>query len=480
MSANQPTDASERVSGSEVHTEPVGDEGPADDGDADSTSGWRGRVRGLVDRRLLLVGALFAVASTVPVGLAVVNAPRLSPFDEWTHADYAWRASQFEQVRTGDPISEFVRERWSCRGVFSETLPPCGVTASPDVYPTSGVQYNAKHPPTYYYLTGITSRVLARAADKDFIDVARTLGAVWLFAAMAALYGVLRSWKVDWRFAAGAGMLLPLYPLVLHANSTVNNDAAAPLGGVAALYVLGRVLRDGNAGWLVPALLTALVASTKVVNVTALLAVAVVALALALYATVRDGARGSIDRYITPAAILVATAVVQVGWDVFTKARARPDYESPIAGVSTRPLEGLPFDEWMPTLLSGFRLGDSFFVDPTTQNSPYLIAWATGLGVLTSAAVFVGLAMMRRGSFRFRVIVATAAGLLLYPLVVQGQALLRDEYFPFVSARYGMSIVPMVCAALAIVAAERRLVRTSSAVVLTGIAAVWLSGMGVA
>jgi hypothetical protein len=69
---------------------------------------------------------------------------------------------------------------------------------------------------------------------------------------------------------------------------------------------------------------------------------------------------------------------------------------------------------------------------------------------------------------------ATLVGMLLVPLVVEAQVYLTSggtAYFPLVSTRYGMSLIPLAVAGAALVAAARSWIKTSVLVIALGVVA---------
>lgn len=412
--------------------------------------------------------------------LSVANAPRFSLLDESTHIDYAWRASHFELTYTGQPFSAYTVEQWSCRGQSQVPLPPCDSNTPSNQYPNRGEQYNAFHPPVYYFITGLSARLLAAITGVDFITAARSVGAVWLWAAMFGLYLTMRYWRSRIRYAVGAALLLPLVPAVLHASSVVTNDAPAALCGVAALFVLGRVVTHHNEGWILPAALAAGAASTKVLNSLGLLVVAAIFLLVAVPRIRKHGWKPAIPLLRVALAMVAVVAVIHVGWGFVQDSRAAPGYVSPIEGISSRPIHGLPFDEWLPTIVGGTSLANNYYLDPEVSSS-YLAAWATVLNLLLAVGPFVALAVFRRGSPRWLAGGTVLLGAATFPLLVQVMVIQGSySYFLNVPARYGMSLVPIAAAVLAMVAQHKRLDRTSLAVVAIGLLVVLATVAGIA
>lgn len=426
------------------------------------------RLEGLDDRWVALAVAVLPV---VLVLLAVVRAQQLSLYDEPTHLDYAWRVAHGEVPASGDVLDRETLLTWSCRGqmppVPPESVPPCG-TDDPAAFAAAGLQYNAFHPPLYYAVTGLVARAASGLLGVDFVDAARALGALYVGAAVAAFHLLLRRWGLSAATCVLGALALGLTPSFLQLGATVTNDAVTPLAGVAALLVLTRVVREGRHGWVVPAVLTAVVAATKVVNAVGLLAVAVVLGVHALVLARRSGWRAGLPSARVAAAIGGALALVHLGWSAYQDGRTAADYVNPVAGVNGKPVQGLPFGEWAPTLVSGFGVAGPRAAPPETV-STYVLAYAAVMVLLVGCAWLLVLVTFDRGEPELAVGATLLAGCLLYPLLVQLQVYLSGgQYFPNVSSRYGLSLVPTGLACLALVVQRRRLGLAAAAVVAVG------------
>lgn len=432
-------------------------------------------------RSVLCVAGLVAVGCLVSA-LGVLRAPSLSLLDEWTHLDYAWRVAHGEVPAAGDPASPFVLEERSCRlqeNFGPEVLPPCGSGAPADAFPTSSDNYNTWHPPLYYAVTGLLARVLtALPFGLSFTTAARLTGGVWLASAMAALFGVLRMWATPRWVAVSGAALLAAAPSVAHASSIVTNDAPAPLAGAGALWVLTRVVVQARVGWLVPATVALLTAGTKVMSTVAILTVAGV-LAVSAVLRRRQGERDrSGQEAVVGVAIVLAVAAVHVGWAVFQSPRTEDGWRSPVAGMSTEPVVGAPFGEWAPTLFSAYGIVDDYWL-PAALDGALLTAWSAAFALLLTAAPLMALTALDGAGGR-RLGAVALLGPAATVLLVQGQALLSTyEYFPYPTARYAMSLVPLTLACLVLVALRRRLEVPLVVVATTGLVATLLELTGV-
>jgi hypothetical protein len=404
----------------------------------------------------VMVG-LVLLACTI-TALAVERAPSLSAFDESTHIDYAWRVAHGQLPYAGAEITPKVLSDWSCRSQDNsvDQLPPCGEVHPAADYPGAGQNYNFNHPPTYYLVTAVAARAVGLLPfDPSFISVARLTGAGWLAAALVGLYLVLRTWRVPRLLAATASVVLAAVPSVAHASSVVTNDAPAALSGVLALSVLTRIVVREKHGWLLPVLVTAFVASTKVMNAVALLAVAGIVLLLGIAAG-RAGDRARAVRLAGVAVGIVGTILaVWLSWTAFQETRALAGWTSPIRGVNTSPVEGSPVDEWLPTLFSSFGITQDFWLQDALLGFA-VVASAGLLSIVMTAAPFANVAAFRAGDARRLVGWTAMLGCAAVPVVVQVQTYVGDgDFFRHVTSRYGLSLLPLTIAAFVLVAQAR-------------------------
>lgn len=436
-------------------------------------------------RRVDALWVLVLVLAALSVSAAgVLNGTRLSALDEHTHLDYAWKISRGQLPYEGVELSPYTLEQWSCRGQdpIDPVLPACedaeAGRVEPADYPARGENYNYWHPPLYYATTAAAGSV-GGLVGLEFSTAARLSGGLWLAAAVAGMYLLLRRWGITpWVAAAGAGALLSV-PVVAHASATVTNDAPAALVGVGALWILTRVFHDGRLGWLAPTLVAALAAGTKLMSAVAVLtAVGVVALS-AVPAGLQRRWREAGRRAMIAVGPVLAVAAWAFLWPAYQAGRAVPGWTSPIGGVNTAAVVGAPLDEWAPTLMAVFGLTQDFYVQPEVM-SLAITALVGALRVLLTAAPFM--AVVAFEAHRPERVLGWAAllGALAVPLLVQGQEFLRGGgYFPTVSTRYGITLVPVTLAALAVVAHARRFGPLMAVLALGGYLVLLLSFTGV-
>lgn len=359
---------------------------------------------------------IFVAASAAVVLPAALGDPRVSVFDEMTHADWVAALADGELVRRGDTIEPEVLVEWACRGWFYETgLPPCAEVAADSAsapagaFPALGLNYNAFHPPGYYLPTAVgVVLVGAVAPDTDLVSSARVLGVVWSVLAMVGVYAVARELGARESVARAAGVAVVGFPLAAHLLSIVNNDAAVLAVGALVTWVGLRAVR-GPVRWWWLAGAGALAGLTKVVLLPAVVATVVLVGMVALWWP-RDG---SDRRRLAGAGALIAVGfVVATGaWLGLQSIRASGvAYVDPIPGDVTGgdvpwALAGVALDTFPPT--AGAR--SPMAVSPEVLE--VVTSWA-GVGnlVLTAvpfALVFAGLGA---ATARRRVFASVGAG----------------------------------------------------------------------
>jgi hypothetical protein len=427
-------------------------------------------------RRLLAVSFAFLLISVAVVGMAVHRAPQLSVLDEATHADYAYEIFQGHVPARGSTIAPEILKQWSCHGAFNASrLPSCasggGAAAS---YPGNGQNYNFSHPPLYYAVTGVIAG-LADAAlpgNSHFITLARMVGSLWLFAGMLVLYVAVRQLGASWQLATAGSILLPLCPQILEASRAVTNDAPAGLSGALAVLMLGRILVLRKLGWITPALVTGFCAATKILNALPMLSLAGVLVVVTIVAW-RDERREEARKLaLIVLAVLAATLLVWGGWMLFQSGRGLPGWKSPIAGLSDRPVVGTPIDELFGALFTGLQLLNGYYLAPQLK-STWFDMWVRVLAFLGTAAPVILIAVTKRRDVERWLAGTALIGMITYPVLVELQVYTTSgSYFPYVTPRYGMSVIPLLLACLVMIAQRRRLNRSMLVGVGTGAAVV--------
>jgi hypothetical protein len=434
--------------------------------------------------RLVAVSIAFFLIAVGLVIVVVHRAPQLSPFDEATHADYAYQVSHGNVPAKGSVIAPEILKEWSCHGYYDGTpLPPCaGAATAATKYPGLGQDYNFSHPPLYYAITGVIARVgdAAVPGNSHFITLARLVGAAWLFAAMLVLYLAVRMFGASWQLSAASAILLPLAPQVLFASTTVTNDAPAALSGSLAVLLLARIFVQRKLGWVIPALVTAFCVATKVLNALPMMSVAGVLLVATIVAWRKAHRKEARELFLIILGVLAAIAIVYEGWAFIQSGRGLAGWKSPIQGLTDRPVIGSPIDEIFSTSFSGFQMISNFFV-PAQISSSWFTIWVRVLSFLAAAAPVVLLAVTRKGEVERWLAGAALLGMISYPFLVEVQVfIINGTYFPGVNSRYGMSIIPLLIACLAMTAQRKGLHRWMLTGVAVGLAVTLASATGLA
>lgn len=420
---------------------------------------WGEPVRRLVGLAIVML----AVAASIVVTTAL-RSPGLSPFDEATHADYAYQVVHGHIPAKGSTFAPEIRREVACHQFAKPVrgLPPCSATAPPNKgFPAGGQNYNYIHPPVYYLITG----ALAQAGDTlvgggHFITMARLVGVLWMFAGMLVLYLALRRFGVRWPIAASGGVLLACCPAVFYLEATITNDAAAPLAGGLALLAISRIVIDKNTNWLMPSLFAFLVAGTKILNALPFLLIGLALLVIGLRNRRADPPL--LRRYLILAAgMLAAVLVVYLGWSAFQSGRGVPHWHNPVLGITTKPIPGSPVNALLTSLFSDSNMMSGAYL-PKPLGNEALTIWVRLLAPLTIAGAAILLGVARTWSARWLVGLVALVGLFTFPLAVELHVFISLHlYMPHVVPRYGISFAAMLIGSLAIAAEHRRLTKTT-------------------
>ncbi len=419
--------------------------------------------------RVILAGIYLLISIAVVVPTVFGGGDAMSRIDEPTHADYAYRVAHWEVPARGDLIAPEIRAEWACMGQERYSLPPCDAPMWAWRFPYNADQYNFAHPPLYYALVGLPARVLDDTTQLTFTDAGRLTGAPWLAAGMFMLFVALRRWRVDPAISMMAPLILLSFPRVLHASTTVNPDAVAPLAGAIALWLAARIFLEDNRDWILPAVMVGLVGLTKTITTIPFIALAVLVLARAI----RDqGLRGITWRqWLLPAASAAAILVPYAIWQAIQAGRGDMSWENPLVGINTRDVLGLPGSEWIETLFVGFNLASDYYVQPPLDIA-LLVAWTRLLNVLVIGAMMATVVAFVKEPGRRSLGWLLGLGMVLYPLAVQVQAYFNTtvpQYFPNPTGRYGMALVPGAIACLVMAAAKAGYRRTVYLIAVSGV-----------
>lgn len=395
---------------------------------------------------------VIAAAATLPIMFGGGTA--MSRIDEPTHSDYAYRISHFEIPAKGSPIAKQIRDEWACMGQERYALPPCRTNARAWQFPYDGEQYNWAHPPLYYAAVGLPARAIDALTPLGFVESARLTGTLWLAGGMLMLFVALRRWRVDPAVAIIAPLLMMTFPRVLHASTTVNPDAVAPLAGAVAVWLAARLFLEDDRDWILPTVFTLIVGMTKFISVIPFVALAVLTFARAL----RDrGWRGlRLTDWLLPVGTASAVIVPYLAWQAFQAPRGNQWWMNPLVGINTRDVQGFPGSEWIETLFLGFNLASDYYIQPPLDIA-LLVAWTRLLNVLVIGALFATIVAFAKEPSRRSLGWLLMVGVVLYPLAVQIQAYGTPgipQYFPNPTGRYGLALIPGAIACLVMAAAK--------------------------
>ncbi|WP_062464815.1 ArnT family glycosyltransferase [Demequina soli] len=406
-------------------------------------------------RRSYLAVLAFYVVVSAAIVIPVVLGPgsAMSRIDEPTHADYAWRVAHFQIPYAGSVIAPEIRDTWACVGQEGYDLPACGSDAEAWQFPYEGQQYNFFYPPVFYALVGFPARALAAVVPGvDFLTAARLMGVLWLALGMQMMFAALRRWRVDPAAAIVAPLLLPAFPRVLHAVTTVNPDASSIVIGASAIWLAARMFVDDDVDWRLASLLAGLAGMAKTIAAVPFIALG----ALLAFRMLRDWRRKQPrikDLWIVvgmAGAILVPYGL----WQAWQGGRGDPSWQNPLVGLNTRDVTGLPGSEWLETAFSGLNLASDFYLQEPL-NVALMLAWTRLLNVLVIGAIFAVIVACAKDPARRTLGWMVLAGTILYPTIVQVQAYFNTvvpQYFPNVTGRYGLALIPGAVACIVVAA----------------------------
>ncbi|MGC4173757.1 ArnT family glycosyltransferase [Demequina sp.] len=414
---------------------------------------WIAKFHDTPCSRIVIAVFYVIVAAAVVIPVVVGPGKALSRIDEPTHADYAWQVAHFQLPRAGSAIAQPILDHWACVGQEGYELPECGSGEGAWAFPYDGQNYNFAHPPLYYAVVGLPARAVdAIFPGVDFVTAARLMGVGFLAGGMFMLYVALRRWRLDPAAAVIAPLLLPAFPRELHAVTTVNPDAAAALFGAAAVWLAAKIFVEDYRGWVLPAVLTGLAGLTKTITAVPFIAIAL----LILFRLVRDLRVRRFHRadLVVPIAIAGAVLVPYGLWQLFQGGRGDPYWTNPLVGLNTRDVEGLPGSEWLETAFSGINLASEYYLQPPLDVA-LMVSWTRLLNIIIIGAVFSVIVACAKEPARRSLGWMVLAGVFIYPTIVQVQAYLNTavpQYFPNVTGRYGLALIPGAIACMCVAA----------------------------
>ena len=465
------------------------DPGSTEGSAAASESGWRswlhraGGGAGTTHdplRRLLLVSlGLMAIAIAL-VFIAVARGPQISITDEPPHAGYLYLIAHGQIPAKGTLIPKEIRYEWYCHNLQAATGSADCTGFNASTFQTTSQVYTFGDPPVYYAITGLLDRVISPLVPgtHNFINVGRDLGALWLFGAMLVLYLAARKFRIAPAYAFAAAALLPLCPGVLASTSQITSDAPGALCGSLGLYVLARIIIDKRMGLLVPFLATVLTTGTKILNGMPLLVVGGVAFFIGAAALYRRDWRTAIRPLLISVVVVLGFGLTYQGWNSYQNHRGVANWVNPNLANGAA-LTGSRAGDLLSNLFSTFqRLTTNFWL-PASINGETVVIWATLLCAVLVAAPLMVMTASRSRSWGWILGAATFLGITAVALVVEAQVFMaNDQYFLDVAPRYALTFLPWAILCLAVVAARRRLLKSSYAFVGLGLAVMLLAETG--
>lgn len=413
--------------------------------------------------------ACVLILMALALGLVLGHVHRykeISPVDESQHLDYLIRAGQGHLVGLGDLLGQSTMRLETCRrldAAFDVKIRPCVTDAAEQLDPASfqeaGFNTAAIHPPTYYAIDGAVARIISAAlpGEQDQLTTGRVAGALWLMAAVGALWSMLREFGADRLVASSLIALTISAPTVLFASATITNDGTALFCGALLIWAVLRWER-GRLPAVIVVLAAALCAATKVTNLVVVLTVVLYLLMrcdrtriLGVFAGLRRRTRHGVGivasdlrRLVMSVAVPLTAVGVMLAWQLVARS------------IATVAISEIPMTQRYT--VSSFPVGP--FVDAWRQTfdplfAPYLAPFLRTDAVhLTSGLTAVLLvvltvtAMVRSApGSRTRIlsVAALCSALLAGPAIVAFNYVFQGVYvdIPF---RYALVVVPAMVA----------------------------------
>ena len=184
---------------------------------------------------------------------------------------------------------------------------------------------------------------------------------------------------------------------------------------------------------------------------------------------------------VAPVGMAIAAGVVYEVWALVQQHLSVAGYVNPISKINSRPFTGrLPFSDWLSTVLTGFKLGGDYYLDPAVTTFE-IRAWAVLVSLVLGLCGVAGIAHYRVRTPEWWLSLSLLLGCLTYPVIVQVQIYLSSSgarFFPYITSRYASSLIPLAVALLALIASRHSLRRTTAAVVVVGTAVTVAASFG--
>jgi 4-amino-4-deoxy-L-arabinose transferase-like glycosyltransferase len=367
----------------------------------------------------------------------MVNYTNFSPLDELRHLDYALQLTSGSLPKLGDKVQESSMREEACRGIdlIGWTNPDCGQQyLSPEEFRDDGWQTAPQHPPTYYLLSGLSSRLLKFiGVTGTFVDGAR------LFSGFIAALGMILTCRLSRRLQSSRllSIMLPITvatsSVYLHQSSIVTPDSMAIFVG-ASILLVGFEYAQGllSARWLYAVFILA--SLTKITN---LLIVAVVTIALLTYFSVNKN-KQNMD--VLMAAL--TSFASGVSWIIFQSTRATINPEI-VPQNQQLASDGLPtltylldtknIFSWFPPLNS-YIAND--FTNAYTVTLLVLLTWLLVGGVLFTILNFETRNFVSHIAISVLIVAICGAPFFIFASAFINKVLINAE------PRYGMVLLP--------------------------------------
>jgi hypothetical protein len=415
--------------------------------------------------------ALFVcvLAPSALVVLQIRDNPKFSPIDEAAHWDYVKRVAGGSVPRLGQTLESSSLRELSCRGtdLTGLVVPKCSTPhLSARSFPGGGAQYEAQQPPTYYAMT-----VPLRWFGTDVLGMAdltatRAAGVLWLTVGLLLLWCAGRILDIEVP-AVGAGiLLLATAPVVIYQASIVSNDVPSILGGSLVAF-LGALAWKRPGRWTVPVL--GVIAFVLVAIKTTQLFPIVIVATLFLLGAATEGAAWNPRRprsNLKPVfskwmhdggALLVGGAASAVIWILLNRwlSLIDPKQLATFDVLRTHPVSSALILREAMSLLG--PTSDSF-VSPGTLGDNLQFVLADLLRFVLIGGALAGLFVSPRRWFHW-------LGLITIPVLIGGGYLfglgqrINFATDPGLSARYALSVAPLLILTLVAAVQGRWVVR---------------------
>ncbi|WP_194784488.1 hypothetical protein [Actinomyces haliotis] len=399
-------------------------------------------------RRSDTLAVVILIAAALATSLiGIVRAPQFSPIDEMTHVDYTWRVMHGSFPHRGDNMTAWTLEEWTChRQTNFPQLPACGKHTAAD-FNRDIENSNAWQPPLYYIYDAAFTRAAMKVSDADPVNIMRLGSGTLIGAGLAATYALCRMWNIKRSVAFAVTIFLLCEPHIATEAMTVTEDAAALIISIGALWTLSLVLHNHPHAWVYAAMVAFVAAMSKTILLSPVITMCAVLL-FGLTRWTRNHDPRTMNAVRTMVAAAAAAAIPTLLWNHYTAAHTPAGWHSTTLGINNRPLDGLPFNVWLPGILRGYGFNGGYWVEP--KLTTYLGTGVFALvAIVLTAAPWVGLAC---GTTKERVVSAVSAiGPFIAIFLVQFDEWIRENvYFPLPSPRYAASLIGATAIALAI------------------------------